>query len=144
MAITVFAPSHVGYGYKVLYSGASGPIPSGDYMEMLVQDASSLFIYTAGVANMHSLTSGSVVLGITDGTAIVPNMQTYVAPGAGCIINWSQKHAGGATVASGTVSSLLWDPTGALGELLVQLLQGGGSSIAAILAAVTLPLPTLP
>lgn len=144
MAITMLTPTHVGYGYICNYFGASGPIPAGDYMELLVQDVGSTFIYTAGVASMRSLTSGRVLLGFTDGTAIVPNMTTYVAPGAACILNWSQKHAGGATVASGSVPALLWDPTGALGELLVQLLQTGGGSISAILAAVTNPLPTLP
>lgn len=136
MAIVVATATRIGPGYVCYVSGISGPVPDDDRFTLCVKQTGATNCLAGAVQILHGNTFATMTIGTNDTGPLPSGIDVYVAPGASVDLIWTQSHHSGTVVDTGTVSSLIWDPTGGLGGLIAQLASGAPGDLAAVLAAV--------
>lgn len=143
MAISLTIPSHCGPGYLVGLSGMTGPTPLDDTVLIGLRAPTSGNFVTAGLVQTLGATFVQVVLGVLFSGVLSDGLDEWIPPGTALDLYWNQSHSDLSVVDSGTVSGILWDPTGGAYQLMQIMLMrsGGGSELAEVLAAVRRTFP---
>jgi hypothetical protein len=129
LTITVFAPAHLGPGYIFQAVGLTGPVPNDDIFQVGVRVSGATNFLVGGIQVLNGHTFAIVMLGASDLSNLACALDVYVAPGATVQAEWKQMHSNLTVVDSGTVTGLLWDPTGGVGNLVTYFNQLGGGSL---------------
>jgi hypothetical protein len=103
--------------------GLTGPVPADDTFGFGIRVSGATNFLAGALVVLHGLTFANLWVGASDQSNLALALDVYVAPGATVQLEWQQKHANGTLVDSGTVTGLLWDPTGGVGNLLSYFFQ---------------------
>lgn len=147
LALSNTTPRPIGWGYYVLWTGAGGPVPVDDYVELVLRKTGTFPqpIIAYGTVVMFGFTSGSVLVGTDHRGHYFPQSYEQFSNGGSIQLELSQYHANGTPVTGPVIyTAFTFDQVTQLGQLTCVAASATGldsSKIQRILDAVYRPFP---